>query len=402
LDRLRIWSLAVTSDGQRIVAGNEDGTARIWDAVSGRELRKIHANFGRIFSVAVTPDGRRLVTGGVPAKLWDTVTGRELLQLTGHNSGARSVAFTPDGERIVTGGQGTVTIWDAESGRELLSAQGHNGPITSIAVTPDGQRIVTGGEDGTARIWDAVSGLELLTLHGHVQPIVSVAVTADGRKIISVSEDGKLKIWEAASVEQTALWSGHDQQGPRTPEAWRRPEDGAPGFIQDWLVLAPLKLNDDEGWAEALAREQIPREAGLQPRAGERIRVADKEFLWKGHRAEGPILDFNRFAGQLCNHSVAYAGCYVISEAERHDLLLQVGSDDQAMVYLNGREIYKHILPRSLVALDPIGPVRLHKGTNVLILKVVNQGMDWQGCARFVDPEGKPAQGLRVTLTPER
>jgi hypothetical protein len=91
----------------------------------------------------------------------------------------------------------------------------------------------------------------------------------------------------------------------------------------------------------------------------------------------------------------------VVSEAKRNDLLLQVGSDDQAKVYLNGQEIYKYTRPRSLVALDPIGPVTLRNGTNVVVLKVVNESRDWEGCARFVDQEGNPAEGLRVTMTPE-
>ena len=53
------------------------------------------------------------------------------------------------------------------------------------------------------------------------------------------------------------------------------------------------------------------------------------------------------------------------------------------------------------MTLDPIGPVRLRKGTNVLVLKVVNLILDWECCARFVDGEGNPAKGLRVSLTPE-
>jgi hypothetical protein len=105
--------------------------------------------------------------------------------------------------------------------------------------------------------------------------------------------------------------------------------------------------------------------------------------------------------GQISTHSVAYAVCYVISAAERNDLLLQVGSDDLAKVYLNGQELYKYTRLRALHALDPIGPVSLRKGTNVLILKVVNEILDWEGCARFVDSEGNPAVGLRVSLTPE-
>ena len=113
------------------------------------------------------------------------------------------------------------------------------------------------------------------------------------------------------------------------------------------------------------------------------------------------MLDFNRLVGKLSENSVAYAVSYVISEGERHDLLLQVGSDDHAKVYLNGQEVYKHTGLRPLVSLDPIGPVWLQKGTNVLVLKIVNLILDWECGARFIDREGNPAQGLRISLTPE-
>jgi hypothetical protein len=34
-------------------------------------------------------------------------------------------------------------------------------------------------------------------------------------------------------------------------------------------------------------------------------------------------------------------------------------------------------------------------------LQMVNETVDWEACVRFVDPEGNPAEGLRVILTPE-
>jgi hypothetical protein len=49
---------------------------------------------------------------------------------------------------------------------------------------------------------------------------------------------------------------------------------------------------------------------------------------------------------------------------------------------------------------DTVGPVGLKRGINVLLFKVVNEGQDWQCCARLVDEAGRPAQGLRVKLTP--
>ena len=73
-------------------------------------------------------------------------------------------------------------------------------------------------------------------------------------------------------------------------------------------------------------------------------------------------MDFNRFVGKLTDHSVAYAVCYVISEADRNDLLLQVGSDDQAKFTSTGRRSISTPGRAALVALDPIGPVAWPKG----------------------------------------
>jgi hypothetical protein len=44
---------------------------------------------------------------------------------------------------------------------------------------------------------------------------------------------------------------------------------------------------------------------------------------------------------------------------------------------------------------------RAGKGMNVLVFKVVNEGQEWLGCAHFIDPEGNPVKGLRISLTPE-
>jgi hypothetical protein len=111
-------------------------------------------------------------------------------------------------------------------------------------------------------------------------------------------------------------------------------------------------------------------------------------------------VDFNAVLGRVEERSVAYAVCYVESDRARDGLWLQPGSDDQAKVYLNGREIYQIRLLRSLATLDTVGPVGLRRGINVLLFKVVNETGRWEGCARLVDDAGRPVPGLRVKLTP--
>jgi WD40 repeat protein/serine/threonine protein kinase len=404
VDTKVVRSVAVSPDGKRILTGGEDGKARLWDAASGQELVTFKGHFGRVFCIAMTPDGRRLITGAHDntAKLWDAASGQEIRTFEGQSDGILCVAIVPERQRLVTGSiRGMGAVWDMANGRQLLSLQGHTGQIRAAAVTPDGQRIVTGGADGTAKLWDGISGQELLTLKGHIGPVCFVAVTPDGQRIITGGEDGTIKFWEAATPAQIELWNSRDQEAARRLAPWQRPTAGDPGFVQDWLVLAPLALEAEEGGVGGLEREQLWSEANLRPLAGQPAKVGTKACTWQAHHANEPILNFNRFVGELSVDCLAYAVCYVISDSERNDLVLQVGSDDMAKVYLNGEEVFKETRGHALEGLDPVPSVRLRKGTNVLILKVVNMALNWEGCARFVDAEGNPAKGLRYSLTPE-
>jgi hypothetical protein len=441
-----VSSVAVTPDGRRIITGSVDGTAMVWDATSGRELRKLKGETG-IRSIALTPDGKQLVTGGWATaqlwdvtsgqplrtfkvstvivhstavtpdgkwvvagcwqdgmtRLWDISNGQELRKFQEPVDGVTAVAVTPDSQRLITGrSDGTATVWDTASGRELLFLKGHTANVTSIALTLDGRRIITGSVDGTVRLWDAASGRELVILNGDAGPVRSVAVTPDGWRLVTGSDDGTVKIWQAASPEHTARWAKQDQEIERRRAAWQRPGAKALGFIQDWLVLGPLALKADQTAIKGLECEQLMGEASLQPQEGAHELVGGQEFTWQEHHEKEPILDFNRFVGKGRNDCVAYAVCYVSSAVEWKDLLLQVGSDDHAKVYLNGQEVYKNTRGDTLGALEPMGPVTLRKGTNLLVLKVVvKYWRDWHGCARFVDREGNPVQGLRVRLSPE-
>jgi hypothetical protein len=112
-------------------------------------------------------------------------------------------------------------------------------------------------------------------------------------------------------------------------------------------------------------------------------------------------VDFNAVLGRVTERSVVYAVCYVESEHARDGLWLQVGSSNQAKVYINGRKIYEWRLRSFLKDLDTVGPVALKRGTNVLVFKVVNESGSWEGCVRLVDEAGRPVQGIRVKLTPE-
>jgi hypothetical protein len=291
-------------------------------------------------------------------------------------------------------------VWDAASGRELLTLKGHTGLVYSIAWSPDGTRLATASIDQTAKVWDAASSRELLTLKGHRSNVWTVSWSPDGTRLATGSLDGTAKVWQAAGAEAVREWARQDRavQDLQDSNDFRSPQ--AQGFLQTWLLLLPLPFTAGETGAQALDRQQLPDEAQMRPRAGERALGGDRELVWQEYRSPRALVDFNAMLGRVAQRSVAYAVCYIESDEAHDGLWLQFFSDNQAKVYLNRQEIYQVRVPPHQGVLDTISPVRLERGVNVLLFKVGNEEGYWECSARLVDNEGRPAQGLRVKLTP--
>jgi hypothetical protein len=312
-------------------------------------------------------------------------------------------------------------VWDASSGQYLFTLTGHSSGITSVCFSHDGQRIVTGAFfDGMAKVWETAGGKELLSLKcGGVSWINSAVFAPDGQRIVTGHLDGTANVWEAASAEQVAAWVKEEQTATEHLAALERGRTATsdrervlrahdPGAIKQWLVLAPIRYAVEPGpalgsGAVALDREQIPQEAQLHPRDGERVEVDGRKRVWRPVRLEDYLLDFNRLLGEKAAYwSVAYAVCYIHSDLQLNGLLMKVGSDDESKVYLNGKEIYYRALPQTYVAdKDVVTDVELKAGLNVLLFKVVNEEEEWQGSVRFTDAAGHPVKGIRVTLNPD-
>ncbi len=207
-----IQAVAYSPDGQRLVTGSADHTAKVWDAASGKELLTLGGHTEPVKSVAFSPDGQRILTGSwdSTAKVWDATNGTNLLILTGHEAAISSVAFSTNGLRIVTGSQDkTAKVWDAVTGKNLLTFPGHTNGVWAVAFSPDGQRIVSGGWDQTARVWDAANGNELRTLVGHRRAVLSVAFSLDGQSVVTGSQDHQVKVWNATSGAALHTLRGH-------------------------------------------------------------------------------------------------------------------------------------------------------------------------------------------------
>ena len=259
-----VASVAFSPDGERIVSVDTQGTAKVWEADSGRELHALKESAHKMLSVmAVATDGRRIFTStqdrtakvydlesgnelllmGVrgpflyaqfsrdgqriatteqdgsdfqdTTKVWDSTSGEEIVSL---QRVGRLACISPDGQRIVTSNplsitDATLTVWDTATGAELANVPG-SASMDKCPFSPDGRRIVVrSAEDhaaqGVAKVCEVEAGKELLTLKGHTQMITSAEFSPDGKYIITGSCDQTAKVWDAESGRELLTIRGH-------------------------------------------------------------------------------------------------------------------------------------------------------------------------------------------------
>jgi hypothetical protein len=247
-----------------------------------------------------------------------------------------------------------------------------------------GERLRRKQAQGNLTLWLVLAGVGLLA----VIPVVLIVVLSGGQPPQGPGGPGP-----GGPMPGGPMPGGPPRQGPQAG----RDE----GFITTWLLLAPIPLEPNQSGADALGKEQLKGEATLRPRAGDTVRVGDKDLTWQEYRAKDYFFDFNDFLGAQTEDSVGYAVCYVRAPAEMRDVQLRTGSDDQAKIYLNGQEVFRQDQSRALMRDQDIAVVTLNRGVNVLVFKVINEKLDWSGCARFTDRDGNVLRDLQVTTTPQ-
>ena len=220
-----VTSVAFSPNGRQVLTGSgnpfertSDNTARLWDAATGKELRRFEGHTEAVLSVAVSPDGRQVLTGSANStvRLWDAATGKELRRFEGHTDWVTSVAFSPDGRQVLTGSRdNTARLWDAATGKELRRFEGHTDAVWPVAFSPDGRQVLTGAghfvgvaPDNTARLWDVTTGHELRRFEGHTDMVSSVAFRPDGRQILTGSQDGTARLWDVATGRELCRFYG--------------------------------------------------------------------------------------------------------------------------------------------------------------------------------------------------
>ncbi|MBY0230564.1 MAG: WD40 repeat domain-containing protein [Gemmataceae bacterium] len=164
---------------------------------------------GWVLAAAYSPDGRMLVSAGrAGLRLWDARTGKLLRRIGEADRYDRAFAFSPDSRRIALAGFDSVKLLDVDTGECLREFKGHEDVVCSVAWSPEGKLVASGATDGTVLLWDPDTGKQRHRLKGHAADPWTIAFRADGGMLVTTDHKGTVQAWHPSTGKR--LWRAED------------------------------------------------------------------------------------------------------------------------------------------------------------------------------------------------
>jgi WD40 repeat protein/beta-lactamase regulating signal transducer with metallopeptidase domain len=174
-------AIAYSPDGKILASGGRDNEIRLFEAASGKEIRRLVGHKARSYT---------------PAKDDKNPVGT-LVNATGEG-GVNSVAFSPDGKVLASGGwDDTLRLWNVETGKEIRKIDAHKAMVGRVLFSPDGKVLASrGGLDGTVKVWDPATGAQLQKIVGlnNINPWrfnhdMALAISPDSKTLVTTARN---------------------------------------------------------------------------------------------------------------------------------------------------------------------------------------------------------------------
>ncbi|BGP16975.1 hypothetical protein JCM10213_007421 [Rhodosporidiobolus nylandii] len=243
-----ITSIAWVQRGTQVAVGTKNGMIQIWDANTGRFIRKMSGHTARVGALAWNDhvltsgshdrlichrdvrikdhwthklavhrqevcglkwsDDGQLASGGNDNKLFvfDKMNEQPLHRFTEHVAAVKAIAWNPHQHGILASGGGTadqkLRFWNTLTGN-LLQEVDTGSQVCNMLFSRNSNELVTthGFSAGQAQnqvvIWKYPSMQQVAQLTGHTFRVLYLAASPDGQTIVTGAGDETLRFWSA-------------------------------------------------------------------------------------------------------------------------------------------------------------------------------------------------------------
>jgi WD40 repeat protein len=195
------YSAAVSADGMFVATWTESSARRhvvqVWDAITGKERRRITVEGPGVRSLVFSPDGTKfaLAQGREAVSLYEVATGKRLHHWDA-DRGTSDLHFDPDGQFLAAVGENDrILLWNLATCQRTTSGCVPQGRVESYRVLPGGKVLACVGFETGFSMWDALPGIVQPTFHGHPAPVTALVFHPDGRTLLSAGRDS-IRRWD--------------------------------------------------------------------------------------------------------------------------------------------------------------------------------------------------------------
>lgn len=215
-----------------VVVGNRNGELELFDIASSSLIETVKAHEGPVWTLHVHPNGESMVSGSADktAKFWTFEVVQEEIPGTKRTTPRLkllhtrtlkvadeilSLRFSPDSRLLAVALlDNTVKVFFVDSLKLFLNLYGHKLPVLNMDISYDSKLVVTCSADKNVRLWGLDFGDCHKALFAHQDSIMQVAFVphnqdGNGHHFFSASKDHIIKYWDGDKFEQIQKLEGH-------------------------------------------------------------------------------------------------------------------------------------------------------------------------------------------------